>query len=464
MKFGFRKIEKISTNPNPDITDKFLTGDKAFSMKEARKLKRSKSIIPFLALISKNKELKKILTPEFIRHVSQWVWKEDRYNKNEAIGLSVASAFFGLHLENSEAILKQTQEYIGNNDFVDITKTSMFTELFKVTHGLSSEQYLLIEMIAANRLVNASLSGLNKEPKDVDLFIFTTSLPIKQNVERLIAQAIGISSKTDVLLYSLACDSSGKAFYDIHRGKHDHLIEKKLKKGKGANIVIFALDDPSRLIKPSSISRETTDSASAQLFSNGASAVSFLYKPKSHNSTFKLEVGINKSIEDVADTLKFRKTYSKWPKKINSFFAKFTKEPENGMIIDMDPKRTGVLFKKFIFPIIKDILETYAQQQEVTPNQAAQRIKKVVMHHPSGTIFFNLVKKLTRSGIKNLGFKKEQFEFVITEGNVPSAILPIALGRQLYDLEPEDLVMFITYGAGGSFTVAIYELGKAATK
>lgn len=49
-------------------------------------------------------------------------------------------------------------------------------------------------------------------------------------------------------------------------------------------------------------------------------------------------------------------------------------------------------------------------------------------------------------------------DWLITEGNMPAATIPIALGRSLGDLSPGGIILVLSYGAGGSFTCALYEV------
>jgi 3-oxoacyl-[acyl-carrier-protein] synthase III len=57
------------------------------------------------------------------------------------------------------------------------------------------------------------------------------------------------------------------------------------------------------------------------------------------------------------------------------------------------------------------------------------------------------------------GFREDQINWVIDEGNVPVATIPIAFGRQFDTLKSGNRVMFLSFGAGGEYTCFIADIG-----
>lgn len=416
--------------------------------------------IPFLDILEKRSWVKKAYPKEVLQALQEWSWKEDEPHVNKHIGLSVASAFYGVHLKNRQEIYRNAQRLSGQTDIPDITEHSGFSELFQVSSGLSEEHMLLTEMLVASRLIKKSTAELNKKPQDIDLFIVATSVPSHQNLEEKLAQAAGIGRGTPKFLYVRACDSSGSALFDVISGKYNQVLHKKTRNGKPATITIFGFEDANRL------ANRGGDPFSAQLFSSAASAMTFAYNPTSENTTLKLVTGNHSSVPVGSDALQVIKSYKNWPPKQNTYFADYLVEPPEGQVILMDPKDTPITFKNQGLQAVKDVLEIYTQRTGKQPHILPGATKEVIMHHPSKTIFGHVIASLAgrkskiRKGDAGLGFSKNQFKWVITEGNAPSAILPIAMGRQMDSFMPRDIIMVLTYGAGGSFTCAFYSLGR----
>lgn len=416
--------------------------------------------IPFQQIIEQRSWFKGRNFKELLEKIKYWEWKEDYPHVNHHIGLSVASAFYGQHLKTPAEIYGHAQHLMRDKNIPNITDNSGFTELFQATSGLTEAEALETEKIVAKRLIERSAAQLNKKPSDIDLFIVATSVPSHQNLEDILARSAGIRRNAAKFLYVRACDSSGSALYDVVSGKFDDSLKKRLRSNKPATITIFGFEDANRL------SNNGGDPFSAQLFSTAASAMTFAYHPQSENTTFKLIVGEHSSVPDGAEALKVKKTYKNWPKKPNTFFTEYLQEPPNGEVILMDPKLTPVVFKKHGLRAVENVLQKYMQKRGRSDSSLPRSVKKVIMHHPSATIFNHVIAGLTgnkgkaRSKESGLGFDPKQFEWVINEGNAPSAIMPIAFGRQMNTLTPNDTIMVLTYGAGGSFTCGFYKLGR----
>lgn len=431
----------------------YLNASRIFSFQNGLKLNLESGVFKNL---HKKRWLRRVITKEFMNHVSQWHWKQDPMQVNQSIGLSVASAFYGIHSRTPEEIVQRAQQF-SDTPVDDKTVGSGFTQLFQAHPGITEEQFFLTQMMAAERLVTASTDALHEKPKDIDLLIVATSMPIDPQTDKRIAQAIGMLANKPTLLYVKACDSSGSALFDVNSGKHDELIIAATKGKRPANICIFAIENAG------SKDAHGIDPTSRQLFSSAASAVTFRYDPYlRRNSTFSLVAGKTFEVMEGNECLKVKKTYLKWAKRTGMFLAPNQIEPETGRAVDMNPKTTPVFFKKHLLTFIPQVLREY-EQKNPHAKPLPERVKKVFMHHPSATIFRHVVEGMVGNEKKKLqtglGFNQSQFEWVITEGNSPAVTLPLSLGRGLETLKPYEVIMCITYGAGGSFTIAFYRLG-----
>lgn len=387
---------------------------------------------------------------ELALKADSWIWDETT-TANPQLGIGFMGAFYGQERADAAQIYTNAVELLRQNqyegDIPDVTETSGFTRLRQMEPGLSDQQYMISEMIVAKELVTGALAQAGKKVEDVDLFLAATSIPIHPDFFDDWKRAAGIPADVPAVPFCMACNSSGRAIAEVLSGNMDETLRAsnpEFAKGKAATIVLLALDDANRR------SNEGADPWSPQLFSTGAGAVVWQYHPESPSS-MKLISHVSRSVEEGTEFLKVVRTFDSWtPEQQNrTFLAKFLKEPtpEEGFMY-MRPE-AGVSFKNHALALAQDTLQEY-QQKGFSPD----RIRKVVVHHPSRPIFDKLKKALLKNG-----FTDEQIQWVINEGNVPVATIPFAFGRQLEDLQPHDHVMFLSFGAGGEYTCFIAEMG-----
>ena len=383
-----------------------------------------------------------------------WVFDEDPVQFNPELGISVASAFYGDPLDSPEEIYKANRElmeklgYPKLDEIPNLTETSGFPVLRQMTPGLRDVDYLLVQQLVARELITNALNAQELTSNDVDLLLVATSIPITPDFYDQWRRAADIPDEVPVVPYCMACNSSGQAIDDLHARKYDELIDQyrgKISNGESANVVLFALDDANREADKGG------DPSSSQLFSTGASAMVFKYHPTAQSS-MRMIVHESKSIEKGANYLKVRRPYDRWTEEQRNKLrlAKYLHAPDHGGPVDM-AKEAGVIFKNYGIELALEVVKEY---EAIGYNRT--NIKKIVMHHPSGTIFKSIKDKLTGK----YDFDDDQLHWVINEGNVPVATIPIALGRQLEDLSPGDHVMILSYGAGGEYTCQIVEMGR----
>ncbi len=412
------------------------------------------------------------VAPEAISHLADSLealaavvggWEYDQEGHlNEKIGSSVSLAFYGEKYQGSQ-IFARTVELSGRENIIDITPTSGFNKIYQITSGLPEESYLMATTLVAKELCQESLQPFGLEKSD--LLLVATSVPPNHapDFHLRIGRAVGVVNPELVDYRLRACDSAGALFYALLSGEYDQVLREncpQLDRREPVVVTIFAYEDGLRL------SHLGGDTNSGQLFSSGAAAWTFFYHPDNPElSTFVKVAGRQKSVQEGASCLRYLDTTDFWPRdqvddaKKSPFMAPTT----GGQLVQMDPEATAFYFRDNAAQLAQEVLEDFRYELEeiegetISLEQAAQKIKRVVVHHPSKTIFNHLRHKLVGRGARRpgLGFSNDQIQWVISEGNAPATTIPIAFGRQLENIEPDDYVMFLSFGAGGGFTCQV---------
>jgi 3-oxoacyl-[acyl-carrier-protein] synthase III len=245
---------------------------------------------------------------------------------------------------------------------------------------------------------------------------------------------------------SEACNSSGHAIARVLSGDFDGLIDEynpHFSEGVPANIVLMALDDANRFADKGG------DPLSPQFFSTGAAAMVWKYHPESPSSLKKI-VHRSMSEERGTEYLLVPRPYDDWAEseKANLYTARYLKAPNHPGPIDMDPRASGA-FVTYAMRLAEEVIADYGEQ-----GGNISDITRVIVHHPSKAVFDGVQKRMIRKG-----FREDQINWVIDEGNVPVATIPIAFGRQLDTLKSGNRVMFLSFGAGGEYTCFIADIG-----
>jgi len=379
----------------------------------------------------------------------QWVWDVDHVHHHEAAQITVTSAFYGKPLESPAEILEETKSLmarLGGGEVPDYTAQTGFPVLRQMSTGLENADYELTQRLVANELVTSGLREQGISPEEVDLFIAVTSIPIGPHFHKEWAAAAGIPADVPMIRICEACNSSGHAIARVLLGDFDQKIathNPRFRAGTPANIVLFALDDANRM------SDKGGDPLSPQFFSTGAAAVIWKYHPDTPSS---LNMLLHKSFSEERGTefLLVPRPYDDWDEadKEDLYTAQYLKKPPHPGPVDMDPRASGA-FITFAMKLADQVMAEYEQTGGVPAD-----IKRVIIHHPSKTVFDGAVKRLKRRG-----FTEDQIHWVIDEGNVPAATIPIAFGRQLDELNAGDRLLFLSFGAGGEYTCFIADLG-----
>lgn len=393
---------------------------------------------------------------------------------HEGARVVVAHAFYGKPLNDAQEIYDNAVEVMRvtgyKGEVPNMTDSTGFETLRQMEYGLSDEDYLVIEQLVIQELTDQVLATHGISPSQVDLVLTATTMPVHPHFDKAWMAAAGIDESIPSARFCMACNSSGRALAEVLSGTFDDLLfddkneyhettHSSWADDGGANwqdddqpkfILIIALDDANRTTDKGG------DPISTQFFSTGAAVIGFWYHPHHPelNSLQMIEgTHVSRSIEAGTQYLKAMQTYKNWTdeQKEGLYTAKYLKEPKDGVSVEMS-QRAGVAFKKYAFQVAGETLANFA---ELGGNIAD--IKRVIVHHPSKSVFNGL-----KEDMLAIGFADEQINWVINEGNVPVATIPIALGRQLEDLDSGDLVMFLSFGAGGEYTCFVARVGELA--
>lgn len=419
-----------------------------------------------------------MIDDEFIEKLQNFEWKADPVRSIP--GVCSAIAYFGEHLVGPEEI-KQNALRRFNGQYTQenapwVPDDVGFPELYQIPKGLTEAQHMLFQQYAAQELIQNACEALGVASEDIDLFIITCSIPVQEDWARRIAKMLGIPFKK-MIIYHKACNSTGGALFDIHNHLYDkELIERVpgFAQGSRAVAAIFAIETANGF-------DGKADLMSPYLFASAAGATIFDYSLLPDQGPFTLVAGAQHDIEKGAEHLKYRKPYTQenWPnyrtdnRVVESLYLQ---APPDGWLVEMNGPDSGAYFKVNGIEITKEVLTQFAEVMagigpefdfrlengEFDLTAYTQFIKKGILHHPSHVVFDSVGKRLTKPNFK-IGFRPEQIPFVVPEGNAPSVIIHVALGRQLEDsefgdgLNDGDMFMVLSFGAGGSFTCAIYK-------
>lgn len=455
-------MNQIETNPNQPFTNILESASRASSSE----LLLDNTLANFT---TPEDEPSGLITEAMLEMMGKWEWKGES-NYNPELGISINHAFFGDHHKGAEEIYQAARRAVALSskqpleeiDILDITDSTGFDELYQLTPGLTEKQYGFIQEIVARELTRGALERQKLEVQDVDLFIVATSIPLNQEFAKNIAKACNIPPETEIITVLMACNSTGWARAQVESGKFDKQIAKRvpnIKQGGEANIMVCAIDDQHKYLD------QGGDSSSPQVFSSGAAAMVWSYGPQSENASFRQITHISQAKAKGMEDLTLYQPQLNWLNKSELieeednyhtpdyiYTSKYLTSTEDKQLVYMKDK-VGIHFSRGAFEIVKETINKYQEQ-----GYKVSDIKKVIAHHPSRGIFNRLGRQMAK-----LGFTEDQLEWVITEGNVPVLTMPVALGRQLDDLNPGDKVMFLTFGAGGGYTCSIDEVGPGKT-
>ena len=295
------------------------------------------------------------------------------------------------------------------------------------------------------------LKGWN--PEDVDIVDFANSAAadgMSITLKEKLVNELGMKKDLDVTGTFMACDGAGNALYRRLRDE----------KSVGKKVLLLTVDsvgsemplDPTR-----------ADTNSMQIFSNGAAA--FTYVPgedlrlvtEGKTEVHEDEGGALAAITRYAEAIKSDSTID--PEEPTGLIRKIDKErmirlphPDFGAFL-----MRGVATAKFFWEHAEsNIAEVCAQYEKAFPGR---QLDYATIHHPSFMVFKHLqhiFEKRINDGKQKLELP---FKWLVPDGNSSGATSLIAFNRSMEQFKQGDHVMYASFGAGGSFTTFVVEVG-----
>jgi 3-oxoacyl-[acyl-carrier-protein] synthase III len=328
-----------------------------------------------------------------------------------------------------------------------------FSVLYRTPEGETDEQIDRDIIEAARKLAEETLKQKGWTIEEVQAIDFTSSMG-RKGLAREVAKALGVteeairSGKTEVTGKYMACDGSGRAIYDrLRNPKSDH---KK--------VLVISVDPVTSLMP---FDKEKVDTRTMQLFSNGAAALAY-----QSGVDMKLITGETEAIWDEKGIRAIPRYYDqiKGLEYENGPLYRFDNDgiieemigypyPPNGHG-EMDGKAT---FRFFVVNAGNNILSVYKKYKELFPDRDPEY---VVGHHPSKDVLDGLKHYFAKSlGDRNAVTVLDKFRWVVPDGNSSGSTSLIAFNRSMHEYKPGDHVFYLSYGAGGSFTSFMVEIG-----
>jgi hypothetical protein len=370
------------------------------------------------------------------------IWQERYMSANGMVG---GVAHFGELFRRPR--LNKIIEGLGQK----VSKKTGFSRLYRIPEGDSIEDIDRDTYEVARKLVQDALDRKGWKIEDVDVLDFTSSVG-NLGMARRVATEVGIreedirSGKVKVTGKYIACDGSGKAMYE-------RLLDEE---SQGKKVLLLSIDPVTSLIP---LNLDKVDPASIQLFSNGAAVLA--YQP---GVDMKLlpGMGITEARRDEKGIRAVPRYFSKIKDLEGGPLFVFNTDgvieevtsypyPENGNG-EMDPLKTYDFFAKNMAEILERFYKMYKKQY---PDSEPDF---VIGHHPSAQVLEGLRRHMTNilfSGNKANWVPTflDKLKWSVTDGNSSGSTSLIAFNRMMADYKPGEHGFYISFGAGGSFTV-----------
>lgn len=379
-------------------------------------------------------------------------WVEDYFPS--ATGLVGVAAHFGERVTRESMDESIRQIFPGTEP---IGYSAGFGAIYRAPEDYSREEIDYDAFEVASRLTRRVLNQKGWGAEDVDVVDFANSaaaLGMSDILKEKLIKEMGMRGDIEVTGTFLACDGAGNAFY---RRLNDEA-------SKGKKVLLLTVDSVGSEIP---LNPEQVDGLTMQIFSNGAAALA--YEP---GVDFKLLTGLTEVHQDAvgalavvpryADDIKTDDTLD--PEEPTGLIRRIGQErmiicptPEKGQF-DMNGRATA----KFFLSNEEGVINAVSDQYEgIFPGRVPEH---AVIHQPSYVVFQGLQhriekrKRLTGKGI-DLPFK-----WIVPDGNSSGATSLIAFIRSMSEFNPGDHVFYSSFGAGGSFTTFVIEVGRGVAQ
>jgi len=394
------------------------------------------------------------LSPESRSHI----WQE-RYES--ANGMTGGVAHFGERFAR-----KVISNIIKDQLHQEASDSTGFSVLYRTPEGGSLEDMDRDMLEVAKKLVQDALDRKGWKIEDVDVLDFTSSMG-DLGLARRIALGVGIkdedikSKKVEVTGKYIACDGSGKALYE----------RLKNPESEGKKVLLLSIDPVTSLI-PFDLNK--VDPASMQLFSNGAAVLA--YQPgvdmrlmtTRDESGQEVPMGLTQAIHDKEGIKAFPRYYKDIKDKdggplyifdTDGIKEEVTSYPipdnENG---EMNPRRTREFFVNNGAEFLDQLYKMYkAKYPDREPDF-------IVGHHPSAQVLESLRRRLSKilkggTPANYIPTFLDEMKWVVGDGNSSGSTSLIAFNRLMADYKTGQHGLYISFGAGGSFTMFGIEMG-----
>lgn len=337
------------------------------------------------------------------------------------------------------------EKWVGPLDY-----SAGFGAIYKAPEDSTREEKDAAVFEVALKLVKDALELKGWKPGEVDIVDFANSAAVNGMSailnERLISE-LGMREDIGMTGTFMACDGAGNALY--RRLKDQESVGKK--------VLLLTVDSVGTELP---LDPNHTDTNSMQLFSNGAAALTYI-----PGVDIRLLVGNTEVHEDTNGALAAVARYndaikgdeSLDPEEPTGLVRKIGNErmiqmpyPDNGGFL-MNGSATAKFFLRNSLANVKSTIADYKEKFiDRMPN-------KTTSHEPSAKVLDGVEHALAKAGI-NLNIRRS-----VPDGNSSGATSLISFNRQMQEFNPGDHVFYISYGAGGSFTSFVVEVGNKAS-
>ncbi len=374
-------------------------------------------------------------------------------------GLSGVAAHFGERItrEDMDAriseTLKANTQSIEENWVGPVGYTAGFGAIYRAPEDSTREEKDAATFDVGVRMASYALELKGWKPEEVDVVDFANSAAddgMSTILRTKLVKDLGMRDDIEVTGTFMACDGSGNALYQRLRDE----------KSVGKKVLLLSVDSVGSEI-PSDPS--LSDTNSQQIFSNGAAAIAYL-----PGIDLKLVTqGKTEIHEDKNHALSAIARYERAIESDSTIDPQdatgLTRIIGNERMIQLPHPETGGFSmrgretaKFFWEHAERNIAEVCDQYESLF---LGRQLDFAIVHQPSYPVFKGLQHRFEkRRRIKGQGLELP-FEWVVPDGNSSGATSLIAFNRSMSEFKSGNHVLYASFGAGGSFTTFIVEVG-----
>ena len=332
-----------------------------------------------------------------------------------------------------------------------------FGTIMRTPDNYSQEQKDSDTFEVALRLARRVLKQKGWKANEVDIVDFANSAAdegMSETLKKRLIEEVQMREDIEVTGTFMACDGAGNALYERLRNPDS----------QGKKVLLLSVDE---VTSEMPLDPKQVDTYAMQLFSNGAAGIAYqpgvdftLLTTKGANGEIEL-IGTAAEYKDAEGALTARPRYTDAIDAIDAIGPEhksiiYKIGNEKIMRLPKPPEgkkgwmNGGATARFFVTHSLENITATHGKYKKQFPDGNPNF---AVGHHPSYQVFTLLQDKLRVRGIDL------SLEWVVPDGNSSGATSLIAFLRSMSQYKPGDHVFYISYGAGGSFTSFVIEVG-----